>query len=89
VSTWVLAYLTKDERRDLHRLLARWGRRRAVACVTGEYQGIAPWVPSSMVGDGVRATELGITVWADGQETSRSAARIHPHGRWIDWRAAR
>jgi hypothetical protein len=81
----VLAYLSKDERRALHSLLARHGNDRDVACVTGEYQGIAPWVPLVDSGGGTRATELGIAVWSAGQERSRAAARIHPHGRWIEW----
>jgi hypothetical protein len=85
LSTWVMAYLSKDERRALHDLLARRGRERPIAAVTGEYQGIVPWIPLMGPGDGPRSTVLGITCWVGGQGSSRAAARIHPHGRWIEW----
>lgn len=85
ISTWVLAYLSKDDRNAVHALLARHGADRDLACITGEYQGVAPWVPTYGAHDGPRATVLGITVWSGGQERSRAAGRIHPHGRWIEW----
>jgi len=89
LSTWVLAYFSKDERQALHALLDDTGRGRDLACVTSEYPSVAPWIDrpereaSDNVGQG--ASVLGVATWRDGTVDARPMAWNHAHGAWIDW----
>ncbi len=86
VSTWVLAYLTPNERRRLGSQLAAAGR--PVAIITGEYPGVAPWVPEparppSRADHG--ASLLGLARWHGSSVEATALAWHQAHGRWIDW----
>lgn len=88
-STWVLAYLSREERIRVGELLDAVGARRPLACLTGEYPGIAPWVPRPDVpiaaGDGAAASLVGCTTWDAGRPEARPVAWMHAHGRWLQW----
>ncbi len=90
-STWVLAYFTKDERRELGARLDAIGARRDLACITGEYPSVAPWIDrparDAAGNDGRAASLLGLRCWCDGVAESTALAWTHAHGQWIDWLA--
>ena len=88
-TTWMLAYLTPQQRSAFVDELARFAVRRPLAWISAEGPGVVdcidvgepprhdPTTPSALGAvlydrDGYEATMLG---W------------VHPHGRWIDWRA--
>jgi hypothetical protein len=89
ISTWVLAYLSRPDRRALHDILATIGRERDLALVTGEYPHVADWLPEPPVAadidDPRGASLLGVSTWHDGTETASPVAWVHSHGRWLQW----
>ncbi len=80
-ATWVLAYFSDEERRQLHATLDRLGAERTIAFVTAEYDGNAPWVaspgrpPSST--DHGSPTLLGLGLWDHGR-TDHGALALGP-----------
>ena len=89
ISTWVLAYFSKDGRLEVSELLHRLGERRELACVTAEYPSVVPWIsrPTREAHDnsGQAATVVGLAMWQAGVPAARPIAWTHAHGRWIDW----
>lgn len=87
VATWVLAYLDDDDRHRLAAVLA--GAGRPVAMITGEYPGVAPWIPdaprppNAPVGTG--ATLVGLGRWDGDATEARALGWMQAHGRWLDW----
>jgi hypothetical protein len=87
-STWALAYLDRDGRAEVHRVLAERARRRDLVLVTAEYPHVTPWVPDAPrppTPEGKGATQLSMTVWDGGIEQARAVAWMQAHGQWIDW----
>lgn len=89
VSTWVLAYLSHEQRARVGDLLGAVGADRPLACITGEYPGVAPWVPRPdtpiAAGDGAAATLVGCTWWDGDGPRADALAWMHAHGRWVQW----
>jgi hypothetical protein len=90
-ATWVLAYFPTDARVRLASILEDLGRERPLALVTGEYPGVASWVPAPArpcaAGETKGASVLGALSNADGSWTAEVLAWMHAHGQWIDWLA--
>jgi hypothetical protein len=88
-ATWVLAYLSTDERAALHATLDRLGAERRIAFVTAEYEGNAPWVPppgrAPRAADHAHPTLLGLGLWDHGRTDHAALAWVQPHLRWIEW----
>ncbi|MEI7592087.1 MAG: DUF2332 domain-containing protein [Actinomycetes bacterium] len=88
-STWVLAYLSADERSTLHAMLDEFGSRRSLAMVTAEYPGNVPWLPESIPPEPIvghkAPTELGLGLWDHGRTEHRGLAWMQPHGQWLYW----
>ena len=88
-ATWVLAYFTDDERRQLHATLDQLGADRSIAFVTAEYAGNTPWVPSptepAIGADHGSPTLLGLGLWDHGTTAHAPLAWVQPHLRWIEW----
>lgn len=87
-STWALAYLDRDARTAVHRLLGERGRRRDLVLVTAEYPHVTPWVPEAPrppTPQGKGATQLSMTTWSGGIEQARAVAWMQAHGQWLDW----
>jgi hypothetical protein len=88
-ATWVLAYFSAEEREQLHATLDRLGADRAIAFVTAEYEGNAPWVPAPTRAvstlDHSSPTLLGLGLWDHGRTDHAALAWVQPHLRWIDW----
>lgn len=89
LSTWVLAYLSPDERSRVHEILDAAGASRDLAAITAEYPSIAPWIGpphrQPAVEEGKGATVLGLATWHGGARDARPVAWVHAHGQWIDW----
>ncbi len=93
LATWALAYLTPDEREEVHaHLRAHAAAGRPLAAITAEYPSIAPWIPEpprpAAIEDPRGASLLGLAVWTGGRPEPTVAvplAWVQAHGRWIDW----
>jgi len=89
VSTWVLGYLTPEQRHCVLSIVDDVGSQRAIALVTGEYPGVADWLPAPALPaptDGERGASLvGIRRWTDGTCSTASVAWMQAHGRWLGW----
>ena len=91
MTTWALAYLPKDNRIIFRDALAAASKRRPIAWVSGEGLGVVDVfrdveVPTDA--QGTMASVLGLMVFRDGDLDARLLGFVHPHGNWIDWRAA-
>jgi hypothetical protein len=89
VSTWVLAYLSEEQRHALAAIVDAAGRERDLACVTAEFPNVSPFAgkpPRPATGDKASlGTLLGATVWKNGERDARALAWMQAHGTWIDW----
>jgi len=89
LSTWVLAYFSKEQREAMGNLLDDVGSRRDLVAISAEYPSVAPWVPRPerpALDDAAQgATTLGWMCWQDGRRDVRALAWAQAHGRWIDW----
>jgi hypothetical protein len=91
LTTWVVGYLAPDRRTELGDALAASSTSRPVVWVSGEGPGVAPLgeVDLGSAADGSAPSVLGSVSYEGGRQTgSEVLAVCHPHGRWIDWRAA-
>jgi hypothetical protein len=90
-TTWMLAYLARERRRDFADALAAASRARPVAWVSAEGAGVLEHFAGVDPPADARGTEssvLGLVVFRDGEiERTDLLGFVHPHGAWIDWRA--
>jgi hypothetical protein len=87
-STWAIAYLSADDRQEIHDLVAERAANRDLALITAEYPHVMPWIPPARppaVDDGVDATLIGASVWRNGVEQAQPIGWTHAHGQWLDW----
>jgi hypothetical protein len=89
LATWVIAYLSEEQRRALAEIVEAAARKRDLACVTAEFPNVSPFAgkpPRPAVGDKVSlSTLLGATLWKNGERDTRALAWMQAHGNWIDW----
>ena len=90
MTTWALAYLTKENRVAFRDTLAAASRTRPIAWISGEGKGVVDAfadldAPSDA--QGMMASILGLMTFRDGDYDARLLAFVHPHGNWLDWRA--
>ena len=82
-NTWVLNYLSPDERRAYMAALHACGRRRDLSWVFAESPVLVPELP---VPDARESTTALVLVrWRRGRRTVRHLAQCHPHGYWLHW----
>ena len=82
-NTWVLNYLSPDERRAYLDGLDRCGRRRDVSWVFAESPMLVPELPVPR--EELSTTSLMLVRWRGGRRTVRHVAQCHPHGYWLHW----
>jgi hypothetical protein len=89
VSTWVLAYLSPDDRRELHARVEAIAARRPVAYITAEYEVTVPWLDPvgrrPGLDNGEVPTRLGLSLWDGHDAQHRNLAWMHAHARWLEW----
>lgn len=81
-----LAYLRREERDTVAEALAAAGRVRDLGWLSLEGPFLAPFVdldPPSRPDEPYLL--LGLTTWTAGDRRDELLARVHPHGRWLEW----
>jgi hypothetical protein len=86
LTTWAVAYLSRDARREFSDELARMGRERPVVWVSGEGPNVVPaFADIEAPTLDIEASILGAIVYDGGRAHATPLAFVHPHGSWIDW----
>jgi len=89
-TTWVLAYLTRDQRDAFVEQLARHAKQRGpLAWISAEGPGVVDCVETGdpPAHDPTTPSALGAVRFDQGGYDATMLGWVHPHGRWIDWRA--
>ena len=86
-TSWVMNYLTPDERREFVAALDGAAAEQDVSWVYAENPALCPELPGGEVqGDDPNLpTSLVLVRWRGGRRTAVLLARCHPHGRWMRW----
>lgn len=89
LTTWAAGYLAPDRRTVLAERLATASADRTVVWLSAEGPGeVLPEVDLGPPTDGSAPGLLGTITYAEGRpQGTEVLAVVHPHGRWIDWRA--
>lgn len=87
ITSWVLNYLSHDERLRFVATLDAMGSSHDLSWVALESPGMCRGLPfPASVADSY-LTHLLVGRWRDGQRTVRHLAECHPHGYWMRWDA--
>jgi len=84
-TSWVLSYLTDDERSEFQDVLAARGARTDLSWVYAEAPGYAAGLPYPSGLDNPELTVLGTVSWRGGAREVRPLATCHPHGYTLRW----
>jgi len=90
ITTWAFAYLAREHRSAFIDELRVLGRERPVAWVSGEGASVVSHfenVTRPVDAMGTTASLLGLVVFDGTEERSTLLGFVHPHGRWLEWRA--
>lgn len=85
-TSWVMNYLTGDERRAFVAELDRIGSATYVSLVYAESPGLCgelPGIPPARATD--QPTALVVVRWRNGRRRVSYVADAHPHGAWMHW----
>ena len=88
VTTWVMAYLSDDERSMFDLSLRAASSARDIYWISAEAPGVVPGIPliDSPVHDGTSSSVLAVRHFRRGEVAgSWVQAHVHGHGRWIWW----
>jgi hypothetical protein len=85
LNSWVLNYLTADERRAYVAELDRLGAGRDLSWLYAEAPAMCDGVPFASGNDGEHRTVLTLVTWRAGRRTLQQLAIAHPHAYWIQW----
>jgi hypothetical protein len=88
-TTWTLAYLTPEQRDAFVEQLARFAARRPLTWISAEAPGIVDCIDGGEppAHDPTTPSLLGAVRFDEDGVTPTMLGWVHPHGRWIDWRA--
>ena len=86
MNSWVLSYLTTDEREAYVAALDEVGARRDLSWIALEAPAQTPGLPWSVQDEGSERTVLLHATWRDGRRDVGWLADAHPHGFWLHWR---
>jgi hypothetical protein len=85
LNSWMLSYLTNEDRRAYVDALDAVGARRDLSWVAlespSQTSGL-PWPTSPIEQD---RTVVLVTTWRSGRREVREVAAAHPHGFWLHW----
>ena len=85
-NSWVLNYLTSDDRVAYLTELERIGAERDLSWVYAEAPIHIPELPISADQKDPHRTALTMVRWRNGERTVDHLATVHPHGFWMHWR---
>jgi hypothetical protein len=84
-TTWAFSYFSMEERAEFVELLRAESSRRPVVWVSADVAGV---VEALGAGDASDRDVLGAVLLDGGAGPAKVLAYVHPHGNWLDWRAA-
>jgi hypothetical protein len=85
-NSWVLNYLTSQQRVAYLAELGRIGAERDLSWVYAEAPSLIPELPNSPDPKGGDRTVLTMVRWRNGEHSIEHLATVHPHGFWMHWR---
>lgn len=85
ITSWVLNYLSVDERERFVATLDAMGADADLTWVALESPGLCRGVPFPDAVTGSFLTHLLVGRWRNGRRTVRHVAECHPHGYWMHW----
>ena len=85
-NSWVLNYLTSQERVDYLAELERIGSARDLSWIYIEAPALIDELPTGPDPTDPHRTVLSMARWRNGKRTVEHLATCHPHGFWIQWR---
>ena len=88
-TTWSFAYLSLEQREAFIEQLTRCSEHRPLAWISAEGPGVVDRIELGEPPDHDPTTPsvLGVVVFEGRRSRPTMLAWVHPHGRWIDWRA--
>jgi hypothetical protein len=86
-NSWVLNYLSADERTEYVAALDRVGSAIDLSWVYVESPGLTPELPWATAPIESAVTALNLARWRDGRRSVEHLAVCHPHGYWMHWAA--
>lgn len=86
-TSWVLSYLTDDQRLAFVDRLDALGRRLDLSWVIAEAPALTPGLPVPIGGTPEHRTVLSLVRWRDGARHVHRLGVAHPHGYWLHWEA--
>lgn len=85
-NSWVLNYLSSEERLDYLAELDRIGGDRDLSWIYIEAPALIEGLPTGPDPRDAHRTVLSLARWRNGHRTVEHLATCHPHGFWIQWR---
>ncbi len=86
MNSWVLSYLTADQRVAYLAALDRVGGVRDLSWVYAEAPALVPELPTGPDPKDPHLTVLSMVRWRSGERSVDHLATVHPHGFWMHWR---
>ena len=86
-NSWVLNYLTGEQRTQYVATLDAVGANRDLSWVIAESPAETPELPVTTNDTDKHLTVLSLVTWRNGQRVARRLATTHPHGFWLHWEA--
>lgn len=90
-TTWSIAYLSRQRRVAFREAVSEISGARPLWWVSAEGRGVVDLfadVDPGVGQDGMDANVLGLITFRAGDAVPEVLGFVHPHGAWIDWRAA-
>jgi len=85
INSWVLNYLTDDQRAAYLAELESIGGERDLSWVYAESPALCPGIPFPFELDHQHLTALMLIRWRNGVRTTDHLGVAHPHGYWLHW----
>ena len=85
-NSWVLNYLTSEQRLAYLAALERVGAERDLSWVYAEAPAHIPELPNEPDPTSAHLTVLTLVRWRTGRRSVDHLATVHPHGFWMHWR---
>ncbi len=86
LNSWVLNYLTSDQRLAYLAELDRVGSERDLSWVYAEAPALIPELPTGPDPKDPNLTVVSMVRWRRGERSVDHLATVHPHGFWMHWR---